>query len=63
MGCKSRRTQIGKWSSERKFLRRHMRKKMVLCLTWYAKEMEPKRNYLNCARKYLEKDTMLEVPI
>jgi hypothetical protein len=24
-----------------------MKNKMVLFLTWYAKEMEPKRNYLN----------------
>jgi hypothetical protein len=31
-----------------------MRKKMVLCLTWYAKEMEPKRNYLNCTRKMVK---------
>jgi hypothetical protein len=40
-----------------------MMKKMVLYLTWYAKYMEPKNNYLNYARKYMEKDTMLEVPI
>jgi hypothetical protein len=27
---------------------------MVLCLTWYEKEMEPKRNYLNCTRKQVK---------
>jgi hypothetical protein len=51
MGWKVKHKKIGKWSSERKFLRRHMRKKMVLFLAWYKKEMEPKRNYFNCTRK------------
>jgi hypothetical protein len=51
MGWKVKKNTIREVVFKKEIPKKTHKEEMVICLKWYAKEMETKRNYLNCTRK------------